>query len=136
MWEYRAACLHVIDGDTIRVLADTGFGGRHEVDVRLLGVSAPELSELGGAETRGFIEIEWMGLLQHGLRWPLLIRTSITTTPEPSERRTFIRYLADVTDITSGASLNKDLADYLAEHPEWGSAVRRRGTRDIHDTSS
>lgn len=125
MWEYRAACLHVLDGDTIRVLADTGFGGRHEIDVRLLGVSAPELDQPGGAEAHDFVT-EWMtyrDMAVEPLRWPLLIRTFTTSTFEPSERRTFARYLAHVYDITTGATLNQDLADYLGQHPEWGSGT-------------
>lgn len=122
MWEYRAACLHVIDGDTIRVLADTGFGGRHEIDVRLLGVSAPELGQPGGAEAKAFVAT-WIGPHSTDLRWPLLIKTSITTTPEPAERRSFIRYLADVYDLATGASLNVTLRDYLAQHPEWGTGT-------------
>lgn len=34
--------LQVIDGDTLKLLLDTGFGGREQPHCRLLGVDAPE----------------------------------------------------------------------------------------------
>jgi endonuclease YncB( thermonuclease family) len=43
LWHYRASPVRVIDGDTIVVLADTGFDGRHEVRVRIQGLWAPEM---------------------------------------------------------------------------------------------
>lgn len=111
MWEYRAAIVSVIDGDTIRVLADTGFSGRHEVDLRLLRVLAPELDEPNGLEVRNFVT-GWIYSLP-SLRWPLHIETSVTTVPEPTEKRSFIRYLAEVKSISNGASLNDAILNYL-----------------------
>jgi hypothetical protein len=57
------------------------------------------------------------------LRWPLLVTTSINNNPEPDERRTFTRYLGTVSDLVNGRVLNTDLADYLTQHPEWGSGT-------------
>lgn len=117
MWEYRAALLRVIDGDTLALLIDQGFGGRQEEHIRLAGVSAPELSQPGGVESARWVA-DWLALAA-GPRWPLLLRTQPNTNVEPTERRTLTRYLGTVT--AGPRYLNGDLAAYLAIHPEWGS---------------
>lgn len=52
MYEYKAVIVHVHDGDTLSVTADLGFEVLLEVDVRLLGCNARELSQPGGTEAR------------------------------------------------------------------------------------
>lgn len=128
MWDFRAQLLDVIDGDTIRVLIDNGFHSRSEVDLRLWGVSAPERNQLGGPETHAFVRA-WMDrTVQTPLRWPLYVQTYQTTTVEPSQKMTFTRYLATVWRMSDGLpplapALNRDLADFLAEHPAWGHGI-------------
>lgn len=120
MWEYRAAPVRVVDGDSLILLCDTGFGGRQEEEFRLLDVHAPERSEPGGREATAFAE-DWLSRLDMRRRWPLLVRTVPNTSPEPGERRTFTRYLARVWrygEITP--SLNDEITAFLAGHPEWG----------------
>jgi endonuclease YncB( thermonuclease family) len=121
MWTYRAALITVIDGDTLRLLIDTGYHGRVEEDIRLLAVSAPETYQPGGQETTVYVS-DWMHALED-LRWPLQVVTVPNRNLEPDERRTFTRYLGTVSDIVDGRILNTDLADYLAQHPEWGSGT-------------
>lgn len=124
MWEYRAALVAVHDGDTITVEIDQGFGGRQEESVRLIGVSAPELTDLGGAQARAFTESWCRTADMAGLRWPLVVTTVPTTGREPRERRSFVRYLGTVRDATAaGRTLNTELAAYLAGHPEWGPGI-------------
>lgn len=120
MFDYRASLVRTVDSDTVRLLCDTGFGGRQEEDVRLLNVSAPELRDPGGVQCRDFTAA-WLG--QYSTRrWPLLVSTVPNTAAEPGERRSFVRYLGTVSDITDpGRVLNDDLAAYLRQHPEWGS---------------
>lgn len=87
--------------------------------MRLLDVSAPERSQAGGPEATEFVWA-WMKDLP-ALRWPLLVRTDPNTAAEPTERRTFIRYLGTVWDLAhQSRCLNVDLRAFLAEHPEWG----------------
>lgn len=121
MWAYRSALLAVLDGDTIRAEVDLGCHVRTQQDIRLTAVSAPELSQPGGVEAQRYV-IDWMARLA-ALRWPLLVTTSPNTRPEPDERRSFVRYLGTVADITDGRVLNTDLAHWLAQHPEWGSGT-------------
>ena len=43
LWTYRARVTRVVDGDTIDVVIDRGFGDYLRTRVRLLGVDTPEL---------------------------------------------------------------------------------------------
>jgi endonuclease YncB( thermonuclease family) len=116
MWQYRAALIRIIDGDTIVVLADTGFDSRHEQHIRLLGVSAPELSQPGGVEAWQFTR-DWC-LHLPVITWPMILTTQPSTAPTPDERRSLTRYLGTITD--RHRTLNTDLGAYLDTHPEWG----------------
>lgn len=101
---------------------DTGFGGRQQEEIRLLNFSAPEHNQPGGLECRDFATA-WFGQVAVR-RWPLHVITVPNTTPEPTERRTFVRYLATVSDIAApGRVLNVDLAGFLTQHPEWGHGI-------------
>ena len=122
MWDYRAQLLRIDDGDTIVILADQGFSGRQEEAIRLAGVSAPELRDPRGAESKAFTQA-WAGQLML-MRWPLYVVTQPNTNPEPTERRSFVRYIGTVFDYADRARcLNEDLAAFLAQHPEWGSGI-------------
>jgi hypothetical protein len=121
MYTYRAELIEAHDADTLRLEIDLGFHVHTQQDVRLLAVSAPELNQPGGQEATQWVR-GWMTRCLPG-RWPLLVATTLTRTAEPDERRTFTRYLGTVSDPSDGRILNADLADYLAQHPEWGSGT-------------
>jgi hypothetical protein len=124
MWEYRARPIRVVDGDSAVLELDLGCSVRTEQEVRLLGVSAPERRETGGPECTRFVQ-DWISRLP-ALTWPLMVATVPNTATEPTERRSFIRYLAIVWDLSGGVgqrTLNADLAAFLAEHPEWGTGM-------------
>lgn len=62
---YKARVNRVIDGDTIDILIDLGFGLYKDVKARLWGINAPEISHpkdeeemLKGLATKGRVE-EW-----------------------------------------------------------------------------
>jgi endonuclease YncB( thermonuclease family) len=118
VWEYRAALLDVLDGDTIRALVDLGGHVRAQWDLRLADVTAPELRQPGGVESLEYTRA-WMAELA-SVRWPLLVRTRVNRNPEPEELRSFIRYVADVYDLHSARHLNGELRAFLVLHPEWG----------------
>jgi hypothetical protein len=120
MWDYRAALIKVVDADTMHLLIDTGFHGRQEVELRLASVSAPELSQPGGTETRTFVG-EWFLYNSSAImRWPWRVQTQINTNPEPIERRSFTRYIGWLHSFATGSSLNTAVIDFLNQHPEWG----------------
>ena len=113
---YRARLFKVIDGDTIDVILDLGFGLQAGLDphlpmrLRLLGVntrelhsSNPELRKLAKADMLS--TVNWLAMadtLRSG-SWPLLIRTQRDDA--------FGRYLADVYAPPNVQSLS----DYLLE---------------------
>lgn len=123
MFDYRARLVRVVDADSIVAELDTGFGGRQEEEIRLLKVSAPEHYQPGGLESRDFTAA-WFRQCSATRRWPLHVITVPNTTLEPLERRTFVRYLGTISDITDTSRvLNADLALFLSQHPEWGSGI-------------
>jgi micrococcal nuclease len=44
MYEYKATLIRVVDGDTVWLRVDLGFRMFAEMDFRLLGINAPELT--------------------------------------------------------------------------------------------
>lgn len=135
---YRARVTKEHDGDSLWVLCDVGFETRCEPELRLLDVHAPELGPLalprgqrGGPETREYVN-GWLAGAESaatGARWYLWVETVLTRTREPSERRTFTRWLATVWRIVDcpiwgqgGAvnfSLNYQVNLFLSGHPDW-----------------
>ncbi len=91
LWCFRAKLIRVVDGDTFVALVDTGFSGRHEVNVRLADFSAPERNEEGGAEATVYLH----SILDRAGTWPLRIITQQKETIV-AEQRSFIRYVAYV----------------------------------------
>lgn len=55
MFEYRAEVERVVDGDTVRLRIDLGFGVWHVGSFRLLGAAARELDAPGGVEARNHL---------------------------------------------------------------------------------
>jgi len=107
MWDYRAACTNVVDGDTYDLVIDTGFRTERTERVRLLGVNAPEMhgdaAEAGHA-AREFAD-QWfeaaVKLAGAGWKWPLIVTTTKTDD--------FGRYLAEIVRAGDGASLAEAL---------------------------
>jgi hypothetical protein len=117
------------DGDSFFVLCDTGFNGRHEPELRLDGVHAPEIHPLqpGGQETLDFVN-GWLSSVQvkdARRRWPFWVDVVMTTSYEPEMDESFTRFVATVWDIEQvhipNMSLNWLTNAFLAGHPEWPS---------------
>jgi micrococcal nuclease len=59
MYEYNAQLQRVIDGDTIEVAIDLGFGTHRMEMLRLAGINAPEMrgaSKEDGEKAKAFLE--------------------------------------------------------------------------------
>jgi len=62
MYTYKAKCLRVIDGDTIVAEVDLGFSTFKRVNVRLVGIDAPEVrtrdlkEKERGKESKDYLE--------------------------------------------------------------------------------
>jgi endonuclease YncB( thermonuclease family) len=98
MYVYSATITEVHDGDTVSVDVDLGFRTwRHAAALRIGGISARELSMMGGPEARDHLA----GLLPIGTR--VLIR-SIRLDRDPADDMSFDRYVIAVT-LPNGADL-------------------------------
>jgi endonuclease YncB( thermonuclease family) len=106
-FSYRARMLSVIDGDTVWLDIDCGFGVWTKQKVRLRGIDAPELTTAKGVRSRDFVvqvlkDVDFVAV----------------TTTKPDK---YDRYLADVfylaneedgqTMLVDGVFLNKALYD-------------------------
>ncbi|QMP84549.1 endonuclease [Streptomyces phage Endor2] len=106
--------LAVKDGDTLKVQLDQGFGDTKTIDLRLYETWAPEKKELGGAETRKFVE-DWLNEADpDGDEWPLVVTTR-RVKADTHEISTLGRYVGLVEDI-EGRILNDDINDFVAEN--------------------
>lgn len=109
MWDKRAQLVSVYDGDTLTMVLDQGFGDSKEIDVRLLGVFAPELRQPGGRETRQFV-VDWLAYRAGAVKWPWLVVTSRTADHETT---TFARYVATVSTLDGTQTLNTAVTAFV-----------------------
>ena len=92
LWRFRAQALRIIDGDTFIALVDTGFRGRHEAIIRLLGVDSPERGNDGYREAIDRLT----GVLDETYTaWPLRVVSHQRETIV-AETTSFERYVAEV----------------------------------------
>jgi len=110
MWDRRARLDRVIDGDTIVVELDQGFGDEKHIEVRLFGVYAPEHDQPGGPETTAFVTA-WFQTLPD-LPWPFVVTTMRMKTVD-REQTTFTRYVALVASLDGSRSLNADVTAFV-----------------------
>jgi micrococcal nuclease len=125
LFEWRAKCWKVHDGDTIYVTIDRGFEEWSRQRLRLLGVNAPEIRgasrEAGDAATaflQGVID-SWQ--TEADGEWPLYIRTE--------KGDSFGRWLATVyraSDFERLGTDAKSLTDLLLESDHGVVYARRR----------
>ena len=92
LFTYRAVVEAVVDGDTLRVHIDLGFGAWARQYLRLAQIDAPELKTRAGQAARAFVLRE--------------IRPSPIVTLRTTKHDKFDRYLADVF-LADGAYLNQ-----------------------------
>lgn len=109
MYQYRARLAGtakggVVDGDTLDVVIDLGFGITRQERVRIDGVNAPEMTTPEGPPARRWV-LDWMAWhATTGLEWPLVIRT---LKPDPRDK--YGRYVARVMSASDGSDLASDM---------------------------
>lgn len=122
LWQYRADVERVVDGDTIDLEIDRGFGitlTGDEARVRLLGIDTAEIfgsaegsdEYVAGQEHKTFVE-EWVEDAGDE-EWPVFVETR-----KDDERGKYGRWLATLHRRNDGSVLNDDLV------AEFGDAVR------------
>ena len=112
MWDKRAEYLSNHDGDTIKMILDQGFGDTKLIDVRLLGVYAPELSQPGGLECQEFVKSWFDRYYLPSTRWSYIVTTSRMKRTD-REQMTLNRYVAVVTDLASASNLNAEISEFI-----------------------
>lgn len=110
MYDYHATVADVIDGDTLRLDVDLGFGIQTTMAVRLAGINAPEISTQAGKDAKAYV-MDWV--------WGAAREVTLRTIKDRREK--YGRYLGTIhyrgSDTTS-------LNDLLVED---GHAVRYSG---------
>lgn len=108
MWEYRAHVTNVVDGDTIDVVTDLGFGMDGLVmRLRLLGVDTPERADYEQWLSAKDFTQSWCAAHVDAKGW--LVITTIKNTHDRDKADSFGRYLAVVWSMDKTANLNEEL---------------------------
>jgi hypothetical protein len=120
MWDNRSQYIANFDGDTVTYQSDMGRRIYHQADIRLLGVSAPEITkrEKGAKETKEFVQA-WHQMRMANKRWPFLVTTTLVwpADPDRSEAKTTLeRYVATVICLETNESLNAAVAQFIKDH--------------------
>lgn len=119
LWQYRADVERVVDGDTLDLRIDLGFGvllTGDEARVRLRDVDTAEIfgvpkdSEeyVAGQRQKTFVQ-EWVAQAEDR-DWPFFVQTW-----KDDERGKYGRWLAVLKRLNDGAVLNDDLVDEFGE---------------------
>ena len=98
---YRGVSFRVVDGDTIRIDFDLGLGvWRHNQEVRLLDVHAPEMTGEGKAEGLA-AKVMLLGLLPAG--------TDVVVQTFRDKNDKYGRYVAQVWRSSDGLDINEHM---------------------------
>lgn len=121
MWDKRARYIKNHDGDTVTVLLDQGYRDTKELEVRLLGVYAPELRQPGGKECREFVN-NWFTVSDPNfVRWPFVVTTARMKVAD-REQKTLDRYVATITTIDGSKNLNAEVAEFIHKNKYGGGS--------------
>lgn len=112
MWDKRSTYISNHDGDTITMRLDQGFHDEKVIDVRLLGVYAPELKDDGGADCREEVKSWFAKNNPNLLPWQFIVTTARLKN-NTSEITTLERYVATVTTLDGSDNLNLHMIDYI-----------------------
>jgi len=106
MYKYTATVVKIIDGDTLDLLIDCGFGISKKIRVRLFGINAPEVFGIKhdseehkkGIESTKFVE-DWL----KGCGDEIIVLT------HKDKKGKFGRYLAEIINPKTLAVLNEEI---------------------------
>jgi len=94
LYSYRAWVVNVLDGDTLKVVVDLGFGVRSVQTLRLRGIDAPEIVTADGKAAKEFVE-KMLGISGNGER-ETQAKASVPILIKTVKSDKYDRYLADV----------------------------------------
>lgn len=106
MYHYKATVRRVIDGDTVDMNMDLGFGVSKLVRIRLWGIDAPELK--GDERSEGLAAKAYLeGLL------PVGVSAEVYTRKD--KEAGWGRYVGEVYSLTSDHSIEFSISDEMVE---------------------
>lgn len=121
MFSYQAKLIEVIDGDTVDLLVDLGFGIHVKERFRLYGIDAPEMPTEAGKIAKAYLE----SLL--GAATGDLYVATIKMTKRPQEKTDkYGRYLAAVYDGLDNLKQDESEADEQQIPNGFWSSLNRR----------
>jgi micrococcal nuclease len=110
LYTYRAWVVNILDGDTVKVVVDLGFGVRSVQTLRLRGIDAPEIATADGMEAKKALEkmlnVKGTGTISKDKMEPVP-GVSILIKTVKSDK--YDRYLADI--FVSSTYVNQKLVD-------------------------
>jgi micrococcal nuclease len=101
MYQYRAVCTRVIDGDTVELRVDLGFNIQHTIRGRLYNVHAPEIFS-GNNKEQGFRVKEF-------LEKKLLGNQFLVNTYK--DKMSFNRWIVELYSF-HGTSINEEIQNF------------------------
>ena len=112
MWDRRCFISDIHDGDTVTMTIDQGFGDLKElVHIRLFGVYAPELSQIGGPECRDFVD-SWVNTYKGLKRFPFVV-TTLRGPVSDREIMTLSRYVSVIETMDHSHNLNTEVQAFV-----------------------
>lgn len=105
MYQYNARVTRVVDGDTVHLDIDTGFGIHFATVVRMTGIDCPELSTSQGKVARQYV-VDW---LARNAPFFLGVGHDVVVVTSKDKADKYGRYLASI--YANGKSLTEDLID-------------------------
>lgn len=110
MWEYRATSVNVVDGDTIDVVIDLGFGlDGLLVRMRLFGIDTPEKTGATKAAGNAATEFTKKWLLANADQDGHVLVVTVRDHSGRDKHDSFGRYLALIWSMDKTANLNEAL---------------------------
>jgi hypothetical protein len=97
MWDKRAEHLKTVDGNTVKMVLDQGFGDTKLVTVRLLGIYTQE------PKCKEFVD-DWFDKHRSAARWAYIVTTTQLDSGE---------FVVSITDIGINSNLNAELAEFI-----------------------
>jgi len=112
MYQYRAYCTHVVDGDTVDLVVDIGFHLTTKQRFRLVGIDTPELhdhdpAQRTAAQKAKQVVIDLLHPSDDPSGWPLEVYSYKTGH--------FGRWLGEITFRLPDGT-RKNIGEYLLEH--------------------
>ncbi len=109
VYNYKAKCIRVIDGDTYILRVDLGFRTFVEIPIRLRGIDTPERNTELGKKATQWVRVRLMPTPYPEENPELIIETHKSRTGK--DEQSFARWVADIWVDGSDTTLAEELVE-------------------------